>query len=359
MVSALPEFCSSWQRSDSIVLSVLTGKAASIISGRTLAGFEKITFKPKGPAAVQAMDCLVIDEVSMITKHQLLNLDRLLKKPKEVPNVTFGGVLIVLVGDFLQLPPVWAEPLFVNPSQSTKASFSEFEGFALWRKFEKVVILMESVRFNASPEWGVGCSKARYEEWTAEFMKLMNDRVTSHKLYGSNIGYPPIVRRGTVFVTPDNNTRTAINNHFISTTAKILQAGGFPFRVFANFKGGLNNLSQENIMRIMSLSDSRFGRMAPLLDLIMGMPIQITQNVRTKKGVANGTMGYLESVYFPPQTSFTQFQDMRTGVILILPDNRRLYALVRFNRGLNAQPITDSVDSATFQCFWMQNLSKK
>lgn len=84
-------------------------------------------------------------------------------------------------------------------------------------------------------------------------------------------------------MTPDNNTRAAINSHFITTTAKLLPAGDFLIHVVANFKGALNNLIQADITMIMSLPDLKFGRMAPYLDLIVGMPIQITQHVRTKK----------------------------------------------------------------------------
>lgn len=111
VIGALRELCSSWQRSDSIILSALTGKAASLKGGRTLASLEKVLASPHGIAVAQGMDCLVIDEVSMMTKDQLLKLDRLLRKTKQIAEVLFGSVHIVLVGDFHQLPLVCAEPL--------------------------------------------------------------------------------------------------------------------------------------------------------------------------------------------------------------------------------------------------------
>ncbi len=48
---------------------------------------------------------LVIDEISMLSGGFLSNLDRLLRSARVSP-LPFGGMQIVLVGDFFQLPPV-------------------------------------------------------------------------------------------------------------------------------------------------------------------------------------------------------------------------------------------------------------
>ena len=48
---------------------------------------------------------LVIDEISMLSGTFLSNLDRLLRSARVSP-LPFGGIQLVLVGDFFQLPPV-------------------------------------------------------------------------------------------------------------------------------------------------------------------------------------------------------------------------------------------------------------
>ena len=71
----------------------------------------------KGLAAVQAtfrgVSYLIIDEKSMIGLHQLAAIDRrcrdIFPDKRDKP---FGGLNIVLAGDFLQLPAVAQKPLF-------------------------------------------------------------------------------------------------------------------------------------------------------------------------------------------------------------------------------------------------------
>jgi hypothetical protein len=53
--------------------------------------------------------CLILDEVSMIPGRLLDYLDWHLRKVRGVPDAPFGGVQLVAVGDFLQLPPVAKE----------------------------------------------------------------------------------------------------------------------------------------------------------------------------------------------------------------------------------------------------------
>ncbi len=48
---------------------------------------------------------LIIDEISMLSGVFLANLDRLLRSTR-FSQEPFGGIQVVLVGDFFQLPPV-------------------------------------------------------------------------------------------------------------------------------------------------------------------------------------------------------------------------------------------------------------
>jgi hypothetical protein len=179
---------------------------------------------------------------------------------------------------------------------------TDIEGFELWRKFTTVIILEESVRFRRDPEWGEGYRLARLGQWTPEFVQLINSLVLTPHTHSESPSRTLAEEIGAdaVFVTPENATRLTVNNAFVAKTAALLPSDIFPVRIAANFKGALNELRQSDLRYVMSQPDNRFGRINPYLDLIDGMPVQVTQNVATAKGIANGSLGTLSSCTFPP-----------------------------------------------------------
>ena len=54
---------------------------------------------------------LIIDEISFMNEETLAKLDKNLRLLKE-NDTLFGGIMIVLVGNFFQLLPVMGNPLF-------------------------------------------------------------------------------------------------------------------------------------------------------------------------------------------------------------------------------------------------------
>jgi hypothetical protein len=56
----------------------------------------------------------------------------------------FGGMHIIYIGDFYQLPPVAASPLYFSPSDK-QASIA---GHALWRMINYFVELEQNFRFD-------------------------------------------------------------------------------------------------------------------------------------------------------------------------------------------------------------------
>lgn len=99
-------------------LTALTGCAASLINGNTLhsylcLGIDKnlneiykdiLKFKPKYNK-LKSLEVLIIDEISMMNNELIELIDNLLKMIKN-NNETFGGIQVILIGDFYQLPPI-------------------------------------------------------------------------------------------------------------------------------------------------------------------------------------------------------------------------------------------------------------
>lgn len=106
-----------------VAYTASTGVAATIIKGRTIHSWSGLGIDVD-PFSLESLpeskkwwminnvfeqirktDCLIIDEVSMLPAYYLENLDREFKIARG-NNEPFGGMQVVLVGDFLQLPPV-------------------------------------------------------------------------------------------------------------------------------------------------------------------------------------------------------------------------------------------------------------
>ena len=153
---------------------------------------------------------------------------------------------------------------------------------ALWRAFDTIIILNEATRFEQDHAWGQFCSLARKGQWDEKFVQLLNSRVlTSGHIQWKNCDLQQscaelanslikAVSTKTTYVTPDNETRLAINNAFIAELAESLPNGHYPIRVVAKFNGGLNGKSAEDISKVMSLPDSRFHKLAPYIDIVPG-----------------------------------------------------------------------------------------
>ena len=101
----------------SVVVTASTGKAATNVNGTTLHSAFKLPTPQSWSKVLKGEDLqrfrnkykylkvLVIDEVSMIGKPTFDDLNRHLQKIMD-NNSDFGGVSILVVGDFFQLPPV-------------------------------------------------------------------------------------------------------------------------------------------------------------------------------------------------------------------------------------------------------------
>lgn len=104
------------QYTDNLVLTASTGIAAINIEGQTINSFMGFSSTTNSTDAARIMDettykrlsiatSILIDEVSMIRADLLDMIDARLQAAKD-NNLPFGGVQIIIVGDFCQLPPV-------------------------------------------------------------------------------------------------------------------------------------------------------------------------------------------------------------------------------------------------------------
>ncbi|MEK7563713.1 MAG: AAA family ATPase, partial [Patescibacteria group bacterium] len=104
---------------DEFPIVASTGAAAVIVGGRTFHSFFGLGILEGGIEAtvqramrnrrlilrLQRACCVIIDEISMLSGTTLLAADRIARRARHC-NKPWGGLRIIAVGDFAQLPPV-------------------------------------------------------------------------------------------------------------------------------------------------------------------------------------------------------------------------------------------------------------
>ncbi|MBF0103498.1 MAG: AAA family ATPase [Desulfobacterales bacterium] len=119
-----------------IAVTAPTGIAALNVSGETIHSFFKFPSRPIITATIKkvsnstiykALDILIIDEISMVRADMLDGIDRFLRLNGKKPNLPFGGIQLILIGDLFQLPPIIsndAERQFLQMNYKTPYFFS-------------------------------------------------------------------------------------------------------------------------------------------------------------------------------------------------------------------------------------------
>lgn len=106
-----------------IAVTGTTGVAASLIGGVTIHSWSGLRIDhevKRVPQNVADTDVLIIDEISMLQAYYLDLVDEVCRRAKRNSD-PFGGIQVIFMGDFLQLPPV--------PNRSLTSEFDQRYAF--------------------------------------------------------------------------------------------------------------------------------------------------------------------------------------------------------------------------------------
>jgi len=155
VIDAIRQFFHAQNQDYRLRLASFTGVASNNIHGMTLhsalrlnnAGKKTDKRKIDLIAMWHNVDYLIIDKVSMIGYRLLLQIHEALCEAKENSNL-FGGINIIFVGDFAQLPPVGDVKLYTHIAKEKIGSSTGQKNVfrkLLWLSINKVIILKELV----------------------------------------------------------------------------------------------------------------------------------------------------------------------------------------------------------------------
>jgi len=163
-----------------------TGVAAVNVGGQTIHSF--FGFKPnitidkvkaaRNRGVYEALDALVIDEISMVRADLMDCMDKSLRLNRGAPLIPFGGVQIIMFGDLYQLPPVvsndesrlfssfYKSPYFFDSNAFQELEFELMELEEVYRQKDRdFVDILEGVRHN---------------KVSGEHLNKLNERVDPH-----------------------------------------------------------------------------------------------------------------------------------------------------------------------------------
>jgi hypothetical protein len=113
VIKALTAFFERRNESHCIVITTPTGTAAALVGGSTYHSILGINDKnsptismAKLRTRLDGVNYMFLDEVSMLSCHDMYNISAQPAKAFNEPNKPFGGLNMIFSGDFSQLPPV-------------------------------------------------------------------------------------------------------------------------------------------------------------------------------------------------------------------------------------------------------------
>ena len=280
-------------------ITASTGIAATHISGMTIHSWsgigirEKLSKRDVADIAakqhvakrVNRANILIIDEVSMLAPHVLDMVDRVCRSVKKSEE-PFGGMQVVLVGDFFQLPPVvkrrvaaGADSLSQGGEDDQTTFIEEPSGIfayesAAWRRAEPVMCyLTEQYRQDDDVFLNI-LSSIRAGEFDEDHYEHIRSRIIMHaddapphipKLYSHNADVDRVNER------------------------ELRKIGGQQYSFTMTAKG--NKRIVETLKK---------GCLSPdKLQLAVGASVMFTKN-NPQQGFVNGTLGVIEA--FDPDT---------------------------------------------------------
>lgn len=303
-----------------------TGIAATLIDGQTLHSWAGIPINPlKGDNWMSAASnenkekrkknlggkrYLIIDEVSMMTTELLALLSQVLAKHHSNVDAAdafkpFGGINLILFGDFHQFPPVGnpKAALYVTNQKRERGTL----GRALFEQFETVVELKEQIRVT-DPTWQAILDRLREGACSADDLRQIRKLLLSDEtLERPDFMSPPWV--DAVLVTPRHGVRTRWNT--AALMKHCINSGERMFISVAEDSTGSEGLKPElgHRVTIAGLKTKETQNLETEVEVAVGMSVMVMSNVATDADLANGQRGTITGIVLDPRDHSTHMDE--------------------------------------------------
>lgn len=209
--------------------------------------------------------CLVLDEVSMLTPELLEKLDQIGRQVRGHLSSPFGGMQVVFVGDFFQLPPV---------VKGADSSFA-FES-PLWSSIVKKMIELKTIVRQKDPVFQKILNEARVGDLSQESFDILMTRKTK--------AWRKLEIKPTMLFTKN----TDVNSINENSLAKLESEE----RVF-EVKTIRTKYFPEDVARMLIDKLDKDAQYVQVLSLKLGAQVMLVTNLEPETGLVNGSRGVI------------------------------------------------------------------
>jgi hypothetical protein len=307
-----------------------TGVAGNQISGTTLHSLLHLPinkdFKPLSTVdkaqlqkKLKDIKYLIIDEKSMLGLRQLSWIDDRLREAFPNRNEDFfGGLNILLVGDFFQLPPVLQKPLYYDK----EVQGVEIKGRNAYRRFDKSVFLkvVQRQRGDDQKAFRTALGELRLLQLSVESWKLLSGRVQA-KLDDEEVARFSNALR--VYATKDR-VNEYNHYHLDRLSRPVIQ------------------VKAKNVgLGAAAAPDDKAGNLAKQIPICIGARLMLTSNIWQPVGLCNGARGTVYDIGWAPGADPVQdspcvimmeFDKYSGPVFLTTADGRKIIPILPVDR---------------------------
>lgn len=219
-------------------------------------------------------DILIIEEVSMMGLELFEKLDTIGKIVRERFEQPFGGLRIIALGDFLQLPPVNAEWVFLSDA---------------WRSLcFKPVIARESKRYDDSNYYEL-LMRVRKGKITKEDTKLLIRRIRAYDKMNKLV--KEARKNGKLFIEPTvmYSTNAKVDSYNVKRLAQI-DSESMYFTANDKYTPRRGHRMSEEMLT-MNYKKSLDDMIQEKIELKRGAQVMLRYNVDVERGLCNGSRG--------------------------------------------------------------------